>query len=412
MPRVLRHSLLLAIGVASLFAAWRIVAITQADRWANVDPDRALRWIDRHPSALLEKAERQLREGQLAAAKATARKLVAVEPLEGRGFRVLGEIADREGNKADALKLYGIATRRSPRDLPARGWMIQHLLLKGDYAPAIEHIDVVMRISPQHRPKLALLLAQLAAEPTFAEKLVLALARAPAWRPELLSTLLAAEDPKPADAIFPALRRAGGLTDSEFDQWIAQLMRQGRWSDAYVRWVGTLELPDGRIPAVYNGDFELPISGRGFDWRISRIPGVSLEFVPDRNSKGLSAHASFRWRPVDRVNIEQPLLLAPGSYRFSSRVRADALRSEKGLEFSITCDGQAAPLASSERISGSFGWRVFAMDVVVPGEACQGQWLRVVNPAPAGIAQQISGDFWFDDLKIVPIESEQKHSLR
>src|SRR5690606_37402328 len=145
-----------------------------------------------------------------------------------------------------------------------------------------------------------------------------------------------------------------------------------------------------------------PPRGRGFDWRVLRIPGASIEFVPDRGADGLVAHATFRGRAAPQVNLEQPLLLGPGSYRFSARVRAASLRSERGLEWTITCLGKGVPLATSEPIEGSFGWRAMEMDVVVPDTGCEGQWLRLRNPVPAGSIQRVKGELWFDDVSMEP----------
>jgi hypothetical protein len=125
-----------------------------------------------------------------------------------------------------------------------------------------------------------------------------------------------------------------------------------------------------------------------------------VEFVPDRSADGLTAHASFRGRQAARVSLEQPLLLGPGVYRFSARMRANGLISERGLEWTVTCIGQPQPFAVSEPLAGSFGWSTVGMDVNVPVTDCPGQWLRLRNPVPAGSIQQVSGDLWFDEVAI------------
>ena len=404
-PRAWRWALValsLALLVAGVFAAYRIVAITQADRWAGKDPAYALQWVARHPQALLALAEQHLAAGRTDAARATALHLLAVEPMEGRAFRVLAAGAVQRGEGARALSLYRTAARRSPRDTPTRVWLTNHYLLAGDYPAALQHVDYLLRTSPTHAVTLLPFLAQRAVDPAFAADLAAVLVQRPPWRKGLLSALQRGEDPRAADAVMAALRRAGGLSAPEFDDWIAYLLRQGRWGEAYSRWVGTVPLDGGALPLVYNDQFERPVSGRGFDWRVTRIPGVSVQFVPDPGARGLVAHAVFRGRAVAQVNLEQPLLLAPGRYRLSARVRADALRSDRGLEWSVACAGQGQPLATSERMQGSFGWRSVAMDLTVPATDCPAQWLRLRNPAPSGLAQQVWGDLWFDDVSLQP----------
>jgi len=393
--------LLAALLIAlALFAAWRVIALTQAERWAASDPVRALGWVPDHPQALLTLAESQLDAGHWDQASASARRLLAVEPLQGRAFSILGQAAAARGDEAEALALYRIAVRRSPRDVQARAWLTDHALTAGDFAQALQHMDSLLRTSPRYGATLMPLLAQLAADPDFAAELARVLERRPPWRAGLLATLQRAEDPRAADTVLSALRSEGGLSDQEYEQWLAYLMRQGRWGEAYGRWVGTLGLADGSLPLVYNGNFEKPVSSRGFDWRLTRVPGVSVEFVPDRSARGRAAHASFRGRPVAQVNLEQPLLLGPGRHRFSARMRADALRSERGLEWTVTCLDQTQPIAVSEPVQGSFGWRSIEMDIDVPITQCVGQWLRLRNPVPGGSIQQVSGDLWFDDVTI------------
>ena len=395
---------MLAAGLLAVaaFAGYRVFTLAQADRWAKQDPARALQWRPHHPLALRVLAERQLAAGQVEAARHTARHLLRVEPLQGQGFRLLAEAAASEGDLRQALALYQIAARRSPRDVRTRAWLIEHFLVAGEYPAAFQQIDALLRTSPGQGARLLPLLAQGAADPVFAEVLAQALESRPPWRGPMLATLQQAKDPRGADQVLSALRRQGGLNDAEYDQWIDYLMQQGRWNEAYGRWAGSLALQGKALPLVYNGQFENPPSGRGFDWRLLRIPGVSLDFQPDPGASGLVAHAAFRGRPVAQVNLEQPLLLAPGHYRFSARVRGQALRSERGLEWVVTCLGQSVPLASSTPMQGSFAWQRLEMAFEVPATGCTGQWLRLRNPVPAGSIQQVSGELWFDDVDIQP----------
>ena len=389
--------LLLGLGV---FVSWRLFALTQADRWMTSDPERSLRWAPDHPQALLSLAERQLSEGHIDDASVSARHLLQVAPLEGRGFRILAEAAAQRGDSAQALILYQVAGRRSPRDLRTRAWLIQHFLDSGDYPTALGHIDVLLRSSPGQGDVLMPLLAQLAVEPVFAADLTQTLKLKPPWRAQLLTTLQQAQDPLASDAVLALLKAEGELSKPEFEGWITSLIHRGSWQEAYARWVSTLDLQGEPIPLVYNGDFEKPVSNQGFDWHQIDVPGVWLDIAGTTGTTGLAAHAVFRGRQAAQVGLEQPLLLAPGQYRFKAKVRADSLQSERGLQWSVTCRSQSEPLAISEPIQGSFGWRSIKMDITIPTNSCAGQWLRLDNPVPAGSIQQVSGELWFDDVTI------------
>jgi len=407
MNRWLRWLLLAVLVLGALFAAWRVLWVTRADGLAKADPERTLGMAPRQPEALLALAERQLSAGQRQQAVATARRLLSVEPLQGRGFRVLAQAAEQEGDAASALALYEIAVRRSPRDVTSRAWLAQHYLEARDFRAALEQIDMILRVSPRQQAGLLPILVQLANDPDFAAELGRTLQSRPEWRGNLLSLLQRSGEAAASDAVLSALQREGGLSSQEFDSWIDDLMGAGRWGTAYSYWASLPATGKLRLTPVYNGGFESEPGSRGFDWRVTRIPGVVLEFAATPGSNGLAAHVLFRDRRVSGVNLEQPLLLAPGQYRLSARMRADRLQSASGLEWAVFCREVGMPVATSERVTGSFDWREVGMDFIVPDSACDGQWLRLRNPVPAGSGQRVSGELWFDDVRIVPIAPHQ-----
>ena len=95
-------------------------------------------------------------------------------------------------------------------------------------------------------------------------------------------------------------------------------------------------------------------------------------------------------------------MLSAGRYRLSLRARAQALRSELGLQWIVACAGPGGVVARTDSLDGSFGWRQSVIDFNVPSTGCPGQWLRLVNPVPAGAAQRVVGELWVDDVTITP----------
>lgn len=403
MSRLMRYAILPAVFVLLLFAGWRVVGQMQAERHAQTEPERALRWRPNHPGALLVLAERQLAKGDTGAAQATARRLLAHEPLQGEAFRVLAEAADRQGRRAEAFRLYRIAEHRAPRDLQTRAWLTQRYLELGEYPQALAQIDRILRMSPQRARSIHPLLVRLAQDPRFAEALARALASGPPWRPGMLEALRdpKAGNPVAAGRVMQALQDQGGLSPVEYANWLDSLIAQGRWGEAYARWAGAVAKPGDRLPQAYNGDFAARPSGSGFDWRLGRVPGVLLEFESAAGSSGQAAYLRFLDRRVPSAGLELPMLLSPGHYRLALRMRAQSLRSEMGLQWIIACAGAGGEVARIESIDGSFGWREFEADFQIPASGCPGQWLRLVNPVPAGAAQRVVGELWVDDVRIV-----------
>lgn len=404
MNRAMRWATFSVVLVLLAVAGWRIVGQRQAERTAGEDPSRALEWRPYDPEALLVLAERQLTQGDPAAAQQTARRLLAHEPMQGAAFRVLAEVADRGGDRPRAFTLYRIAERRAPRDLATRAWLAQRYLEQGDYPQALVQVDRVLRLAPQRASGIHPVLVQLATDPAFATALATTLRQSPPWREGLLAALRDPKtgDPLAAGQVMQALQDQGGLNPRDYARWLDSLIAQGRWGEAYARWAGGVDKPGGRLPLVYNGDFASIPSDAGFDWRRRHVPGVLLAFEQVAGAQGSAAYLRLLNRRIPNVGLEQPLLLSPGRYQLRLRMRAHALRSAVGLQWQVACAGPAGVIARSEPVDGSFGWRPHAIAFSVPGQGCPGQWLRLVNPVAAGAAQQVGGELWLDDMAIEP----------
>jgi len=287
------------------------------------------------------------------------------------------------------------AGRGGSRALPARAWLAQDALERGDPADALVQIDAVLTLSPRTGATVFPVLAKLAADPAFADALTDVLQRGPIWRTGMLAALQQAkpEDREAADQVLDALQRKGGFSTDETAAWIEALLREGRWGQAHARWAAPFVAGGKPLPLLFNGDFAQAPSGTGFDWRLPATPGVIVTFEPDQG-EGRVLHARFLGRRVVGAFLEHRLLLAPGHYRFRHRLRIDALRSDNGLGWRVACEGQAAPLAQSTPIAGARGWHVVELAFTVPAQDCAGQWLRLGNAGATSAGQLVTGDLW------------------
>jgi hypothetical protein len=101
-------------------------------------------------------------------------------------------------------------------------------------------------------------------------------------------------------------------------------------------------------------------------------------------------------------HVSQLLALAPGEYRLQGRVRVDSLRNERGLQWQVVCaHGDRQVLAATERVRGTELWQPFSVVVSVPEHECRAQWLQLILAARIPAEQHISGQVWYDDLRIV-----------
>lgn len=400
--RPYRAVLAIVLVAAGAVAGWRVLATAMADQFASSDPLRALQWDDRDPDVWFALGTRQLRAGDRVRASASARRLLAIDPVQGRGFVLLAE-ASPVGDDMARERLYRIAARRAPRDVKVHAWLADAAAHAGRPAAMLAQVDAILRLSPRQQAGLLPLLAQMTANPAFADALVAQLRTDPPWRAAMLATLSGKAPPAVADHVFAQLRAHNALGPEETRDWLQSMLQQGRWSTAYSHWSGIALASGQKLTAVYNGGFEQAPTDMGFDWRLATIPGVHTQIVATDGASGTAAaHVNFLGRPVPRADLEQPLLLAAGRYTMHFRARAGDLRSDQGLRWTLTCSNQAQPFAQGPALDGSFDWQTISMAIDVPVD-CPGQWLRLTNPAPGGSSQSVSGDAWFDDFRIMPV---------
>ena len=390
------------LGLAWL--GWRVLSLGLADHYAQSQPERALFWRDDHPAALLRAAELAAQDPAKAdVATDYAKRALRSDPLDGRPYRVLARLADARGDKARALELFQVAGRRAPRDPVAHLWLLDHHLRADNPAQALAHLDVLLRTQPELIARFEPLLVALAGAPPAHEALARVLAEAPPWRARFLATAARkAQDTDAVAPLFDAIRlQPDGLQPAELSPWLDRLVREGRVGQAYLLWASNLP-PDRQqsLGNVFNGGFEHAPDPVGFDWRFGRVPGARIERLGGAGVTGKAAlHLAFGHRRVPFAHVRQMLALAPGRYQLELRARADALRSERGLVWQVSCVAGGPPLGQTEPLRGQAPWHSLQMDFEVPQD-CPGQWLVLRVPARIEAEQQIGGQAWFDDLKI------------
>lgn len=387
------------VVLAALAAGWRIAGLMRSDTALDQDQTAtALRARPGNPEALLRHAMALRAQGDLDGAEQAARTLLRTNPADGRGYRVLAQVAAARGDKARATRLFEVAARRAPRDLEARAWLAQEALERRDARAALEHIDRVLTFGSGAGARLYPLLGALSADPDFAGELSRRLAARPAWRGPLLGALQAnrAKDPGAIDRVLSGLQRQGGLEQDEFEAWIESLMQQGRWGEAHARWASRQAEAGARIPLLFNDDFAAEPSGTGFDWRLRRTAGVLATLERVEASRALRLQFMGR-RVAGGPLVEHALLLPPGEYRLQWRERIEALRTGAGLDWQVACAEQGRVLEQAEPTSGTRPWRERSLTFTVPATECSAQWLRLGGP---GGGQMLAGEVWYTGWKL------------
>ena len=269
-------------GLAALGLSAMVFVGAVSDYYAIARPEVALAWSPGHPEALAEAAERSFEAGDPEARRAAfdlARRVMISSPLAPTPLRLLALEAEEREEQAKAVKLMRLAAERSPRDAKAQIWLADQALLADDYGAGLERVDALLRIWPGLGSTLFPALAQMSTEEEASAALIDTIRKNPPWRRALLAAMPSTVDPPGLMAAFylRAMVGEGALTDRDLRPFLQTLINQGFPDLARSIWLASLS-EERRLDAegITNGDFDYPITGIGFDWRIKRAEGADV----------------------------------------------------------------------------------------------------------------------------------------
>ncbi|MGH8105946.1 MAG: tetratricopeptide repeat protein, partial [Arenimonas sp.] len=396
--------------VVLLGIAWRVFSLGMADAESRTSSDQALQWRARHASALFLLAEQQAKEpASHDEARKNALSALLAYPLEGRAYRILGQLAEVEKNTEQAFELYQKAVRYSPRDIESHLWLMNYSLRTENANAAVFHLDRMLRMRVDLLPQLASTIGGLAIHPSSQDVLIRYLAKHPAWRIHAIKAIAAHKDAGQLYAVFFSRleKSEGGLNEDEQQAWLNALNQNQQWSLAYLNWASQLS-PTRQLELgnLFNGSFEHEPLGGEFDWQFQQVPGAVIDRLFREGASGeLALRVSFEGRRVLFSHVKQTLVLPAGHYRLSGKALADDLRSEIGLVWSVQCLDKGGRLAITEPMKGhSQGWQAFSTEFDVPKNECLAQSLSLMLPARVPSEEEIGGSIWFDALRIQRIQ--------
>ena len=382
-----RLGLTVVLAFALAWIGWRIIAQTAAENLAVSAPADALAWAPRASTALDQLAQEELRRpgGDLDAAAGWASQALRASPLDARALFLLGAVADRKGETKKADELMRAAGARSWRNLAVQLWLFEHDVGRQDYAAALAHADAMFRVEPKLLGPIFPALAAFTTDPVALKLLAGFLASDPPWRSWFVQSLAQSlYDKAHLDQVYSML--AGSKSPpkkAELRAYLNRLVKDGRYEFAYRKWRESMVHPPGATnDFLFNGNFALRADGLPFNWSIATRPGADVRIVPTGRGKERALRVQFSGARVQFANVRQLLLLPPGRYRLTGWVKAEHLRTSRGLWWHVSCvGGSAATLAQTDLVSGNVPWREFAVDFEVPGQGCTAQRLQLELPA-------------------------------
>ncbi len=357
------------------------------------------------PAAPAQSAPSLDTAAELADIRSLAERALASDPLSARALRILGQVAEEAGEQAKAVELMRRAVRLSMQETSAVYFMMVNSFSQKSYEEALYYADILLRTRPGLRLYATPLLAQMAENPAASDALLRLLATRPPWRSStLVNMLYSMTDARTPLSLLLALKDTAGPPDEEeLGSYLRFLIQKNFYELAYYTWLQFLppeQLGSARL--VFNGGFEKQPAGQPFDWTIRQGTSVTVEIAPAPESGDNRAlRVSFGSGRVNMVPMTQRLMLAPGTYTLSYRLRGD-LTGRRGLKWIVACATQTvSQLGESAMFIGQQrGWRQHETEFTVSEQGCHSQELRLVHDSRSASEEFASGTVWYDDVEI------------
>jgi tetratricopeptide (TPR) repeat protein len=410
--RVLWQGVLLLVLVV---LAWRITALgvvslqlAKLEDGGAVAARQALDWYPGQAAALYRLGIESLRRGD-GDSERLLTDAYRHNPTDYRPLLALAAIARSRGDleRADALSERLDALR--PANASVQRYLGQYWLDRGRPELAFKHWSRALEADPHGSAPLFETLRGLLREPGMGPAFQSLARNPPPWWDDFFTDT--AQHAADVDLVRRLNRLRGEvaeapLTHAERQAYFERLMREGLLEEAYLAWVSGLNAAQRKyLGPLYNGSFELPLSGFGFDWQVSKVPRVEIERAHPEGEDRLALRLRFRLLRVPFEHLAQPLFLGKGSYELVGSYRSQDLLTEAGFRWVVRCQDPAKTLlGQSERLFPVESWTGFRVEIEVPAN-CPSQDLRLVSADAAVQGKNpIDGELWFDEMSIRRID--------
>lgn len=327
------------------------------------------------------------------------------EPLNARALRMLGQLAEADGNDAEASRFMHAAGELSLHESIATYWLLRTSAQAGAYKQAVNYADVLLRTDPESYVYVVPFLAQIGEDKAGAGLVEAVLATDPPWRDKFITALpnSVADARTPLNLLLAMRSDAKPPTAEDLKPYLNLLIAHKLYSLAYYTWLQFLPADELRHAGLlFNGSFEAAPSGLPFDWTITPGVGVTVDIVPRQDKPDRHALlVDFQFGRVDYHSVRELVMLAPGSYQFSGEYRGE-LVGPRGMVWRVLCaNGKLTDGGESPAINGvTKDWRSMEFSFTVPPSDCPVQFVSLDLDARMASEQLVSGSVLFDDLQI------------
>lgn len=338
-------------------------------------------------------------------------------PLDARLYSLLGIAEERSGNLDVAERFYSRALTLLPTEIYALTRMVVMDVLQMRPVEAANKLEIIARRWPGRWKIVEPLLPAILSDPQAYALMVDRFAKTNALRSRLVVSLVNQQDGMTLayNVLLEWHENGGPNLAGLINRLTTAFIKQKRYAEAYLLFLLTRDQDaTADIGYVYNGNFQFPLSGNSFDWRLRPQTGVSMELTTSADIAGGDLNGSpgqnltirFLDTPVQFNNVKQVLRLAPGNYEFAIHYSARDLKTPKPLQFAMRCVGTNQLLASLPFEEGTIKTRTDSVSVQIPTQDCALQHIFVFNAQmPMSWRNRYSGTLQLSQVSVSRVEN-------
>ena len=157
---------------------------------------------------------------------------------------------------------------------------------------------------------------------------------------------------------------------------------------------------------VYNGGFEQELLRKSFGWRAQKHDQIEIERSPMETHNGRYAlHIKFPGTEnVSFGHFYQIVPVTPGkSYSLVFARKTHKLTTDRGVYVRVRGFKCGDYMVRSEPLLGNNPWKEETLRFTVP-DGCEAIVLSVQRDKSLKFDSKISGDYWLDDVRLIPVE--------
>jgi len=351
-------------------------------------------------------------EGARERARASLERAATLAPYDPAVWADLARACDRLGDEAGAARALQRALLLDPM-APRVQWLAASFYARtGDTERAFSHSRRLLEQDPAYAPMVFNLSSRTIGDLSLLETHFMPNAHQPQLRLALLRYLTGEGRLDLAPTTWNAIAAAGRSFPFALAQpYVDRLISAGDAAEAARVWSDLCRLDV--VPAaaaqpgnaVFNGDFEQPPLGGGFDWRWFPQQDLWLDFADrDAYSGACCLRVDFvgeRNRDYEPVAQFVPVV-AGQRYRLSAWARSATITSDSGPRLHVADPGCATcPPVETAATIGTSPWNRVEAEFTT-GAAQHLARISLVRPRSRTFPTQISGHFWLDDVRLRP----------